>query len=203
MHTHSPNTTQCPPTHLHPAPDEVTPPNFVDCLETKLDQYKLLVDDHDQRISSLELASDDLSQRVSELENVCSSLREDNAKLKAKAVDLENCSRRQNIRILGLAESTERGRPTDFFSQFLQEIFGKDTLPSPPEIDRAHRTLAGRADPTRRRGPSFFICTGTKQRIYSLERHDEEGSSITMANRSVSWRTTVLKSCLNECNTGT
>ncbi|KAK7929596.1 hypothetical protein WMY93_005991 [Mugilogobius chulae] len=119
-------------------------------LETKLDQYKLLVDDHDQRISSLELASDDLSQRVSELENVCSSLREDNAKLKAKlAVDLENRSRRQNIRILGLAESTERGRPTDFFSQFLQEIFGKDTLPSPPEIDRAHRTLAGRADPTR------------------------------------------------------
>lgn len=84
-------------------------------IDSKLDQYKISLDGHDQRISSLELASEDLSQRVMDLENACSSLRDENAKLKAKVIDLENWSHRQNIRILGLAESTERGRPTEFF----------------------------------------------------------------------------------------
>lgn len=113
-----------------------------DAIDTKLDQNKVFLDDHDQRISSLELATDDLSQRVVDLENICSSLRDENTKLKAKVIDLENRSRRQNVRILGLAESTESGRPTEFFSQLLQDLYGKETLPSLPEIDRAHRSLA-------------------------------------------------------------
>ncbi|CAL9701054.1 unnamed protein product [Knipowitschia caucasica] len=122
-------------------------------METKLDQHKLVMDDHDQRISSLELSSDDMSQRVSDLENACCALREDNSKLKAKVLDLENRSRRQNIRILGLTESTEGARPTDFFPLWLQEVFGKDILPSPPEIDRAHRTLNAKPGPGERPRP--------------------------------------------------
>uniref|UniRef100_A0A3B3I1G2 L1 transposable element RRM domain-containing protein n=1 Tax=Oryzias latipes TaxID=8090 RepID=A0A3B3I1G2_ORYLA len=113
-----------------------------EAIDSKLDQNKLLLDDHDQRISSLELATDDLSQRVMDLENTCSSLREENAKLKAKAADLENRSRRQNVRILGLSEATESGNPTAFFSQLLQDLYRKEILPSFPEIVRAHRTLA-------------------------------------------------------------
>lgn len=122
-------------------------------LENKLDQTKLLTDDHDQRISSLELASEDFSQRIQEIEATCSSLREENDKLKAKVIDLENRSRRSNVRILGLAESTETGRPTEFFSQLLQEVFGKDVLPTPPEVDLAHRTLAPKPGPGQRARP--------------------------------------------------
>ncbi len=113
-------------------------------LEKKFEQVRSVVDEHGQRLSSLELASDDLSQRVSELENVCSGLRESNTKLTAKVVDLEGRSRRQNIRILGLAESIEGERATHFFSDLLCEIFGKEVLPSPPEIDRAHRSLTAK-----------------------------------------------------------
>lgn len=113
-------------------------------LEKKFEQVRSVVDEHSQRLSSLELASDDLSQRVTELENVCSNLRESNTKLAAKVVDLEGRSRRQNIRILGLAEPVEGDRPTQFFSDLLCEVFGKDTLPSPPEIDRAHRSLTAK-----------------------------------------------------------
>ena len=76
---------------------------------------------------------------MSELENICSGLRESNSKLTAKVVDLEGRSRRQNLRVLGLPEGTESGLPTEFFSKFLCEVFGSETLPSPPEIDRAHR----------------------------------------------------------------
>lgn len=85
-------------------------------LEEKLDHIQSKVEDHGQRLPSLELATEDLSQRVSELETICSSLSENNSKLMAKIADLEGQSRRQNIRILGLSESIERGGPTDFFS---------------------------------------------------------------------------------------
>lgn len=111
-------------------------------LDSKLDQMRLAVDDHGERVSSLELATEDLSQRVMDLEGICSTLRDDNARLKTKVADLESRSRRQNIRILGLPESIESGSPTDFFSKLLCEVFGNNTLPLPPELDRAHRSLA-------------------------------------------------------------
>lgn len=122
-------------------------------LDTKLDQTRLAVEDHGQRVSSLELAAEDLSQRVMDLESICSTLRDDNARLKAKVTDLESRSRRQNIRILGLPESIESGSPTEFFSKLLCEIFGNNTLPSPPEIDRAHRSLASKPAPGQRPRP--------------------------------------------------
>lgn len=119
-------------------------------IETKLDQTKLLVEDHDQRVSSLELATDDLSQRVLDLETACATLREENTKLKTKVTDLENRGRRSNLRIIGLAESTESGRPTEFFSRMLQDVIGRDILQSPPEIDRAHRALIPKPGPGQR-----------------------------------------------------
>lgn len=122
-------------------------------LDLKLDQTRLAVEDQDQHVSSHELVAEDLSQRVVELESICSTLRDDNARLKAKVTDLESRSRRQNIRILGLPESIESGRPTEFFSKLLYEVFGKDALPSQPEIDRAHRSLASKPAPRQRPRP--------------------------------------------------
>lgn len=96
---------------------------------------------------------EDLNQCVSELENVCSSLRESNYKLTAKVIDVEGRRRRQNICILGLVESIEGGRPTAFFSDLLCEVFGKETLPSPPETDRAHCSLTAKPAPGQRPRP--------------------------------------------------
>lgn len=59
------------------------------------------------------------------------------------------------MHILGLAESVEGGRPTDFFSALLCKVFGEGTLASPPEIDRAHRSLA--AKPARGQRPRPVI----------------------------------------------
>lgn len=71
-------------------------------LDSKLDQTRLEVEDHGQRVSSLELAAEDISQRVLDLD-ICSTQRDDNAKLKAKVSDLGSRSRRQNVRTLGPA----------------------------------------------------------------------------------------------------
>lgn len=72
--------------------------SFFDTTDSKSDQNKVVLDDHDQCISLLELATDHLSQRVMDLEN-SSFLQDEMVKLKAKAADLENLSRRQNVRI--------------------------------------------------------------------------------------------------------
>lgn len=122
-------------------------------VDNKLDQIRSMVEDHGERISSLETFSNDAEQRLQDLESLCSSLREDNTKLATKVSDLEGRSRRQNIRILGLPENTETGNPPQFFSGLLTEVYGKETLPTPPEIDRAHRSLAAKPKPGDRPRP--------------------------------------------------
>lgn len=110
-------------------------------IDNKLDQVCLSVKEQGERLSSLEFTLNDLSGRVRHLEDTCSTLTDNNLKLTTKVVDLESRSRRQNLRILGLAESTEKGQLTKFFSDLLVAVFGKELFSSPPEIDRAHRSL--------------------------------------------------------------
>ncbi|KAL1252289.1 hypothetical protein QQF64_020085 [Cirrhinus molitorella] len=113
-------------------------------LEAKLDLVQTAVSDHGPRIVSLESNADLLSERIHSLETVCAQLSENYDKLKAKTADLEGRSRRNNIRIIGLPESVEGPRPTVFFSEMLSEIMGNQILPSPPELDRAHRALVAK-----------------------------------------------------------
>lgn len=110
-------------------------------LETKLDLVQTAVSDHGSRITSLESNADLVSERIHSLEAVCAELTENYTKLKTKTADLENRSRRNNVRIIGLPEAVEGPRPTVFFSEMLSEVMGEQVLPSPPELDRAHRAL--------------------------------------------------------------
>lgn len=79
------------------------------------------------------------SQCIQALEITCAALAEDNAKLRAKAVDLEGRSRRNNIRILSLPESLEGPRPTTFLSELLVEVMSKEILQPYPKLDRAQK----------------------------------------------------------------
>ncbi|KAJ8014425.1 hypothetical protein DPEC_G00040080 [Dallia pectoralis] len=84
---------------------------------------------------------------------MCAELAESNAKLRMKTSDLESRSRGNNIRIIGLPESIEGPRPTTFFAELLVELLGQQTLPSPPELDRAHRALTAKPQPGSRPRP--------------------------------------------------
>ena len=86
------------------------------------------------------------------LEEKTSTLTTSNAKLAAKVLDLESRSRRNNIRVIGLPETIEGTQPTAFFSNMLGEVFG-DVLGSPPECERAHRSLAPKPAPHQRPRP--------------------------------------------------
>ncbi|CAI5657495.1 unnamed protein product [Oreochromis niloticus] len=113
-------------------------------LEARLDKIQTTITEHGQRMNLLESHAELQEQRLQALEERCVALAESNTKLKAKTIDLESRSRRNNIRIIGLPESIEGPRPTSFFADFLVEVLGDQILQSPPELDRAHRTLVAK-----------------------------------------------------------
>ncbi|KAI4788433.1 hypothetical protein KUCAC02_025853 [Chaenocephalus aceratus] len=87
------------------------------------------------------------------LEATCATLTDSNVKLLAKVTDLKSRSRRNNIRIVGLPESIEGPHPSTFFPKLLMEVFGEGVLDSPPECDRAQRSLTDKPKPGQRPRP--------------------------------------------------
>lgn len=116
-------------------------------LASTLDSIQSTINDHGERIDSIEVNATSVDQRLQQLEGAYTALQKDNDLLKQKVADLEGRSRRQNIRIIGLPESIEGPRPSAFFSQLLIDVLGPEVLTSPPEIDRAHRSLAPKPAP--------------------------------------------------------
>lgn len=126
--------------------------------EANLRTVQTTVDDHEERIVSLERFADSTSQELADARAELTAMAGENAKLRARLTDLSGRSRRNNVRVIGLPEQIEdQTRPTAFFSQLLFEVLGADILPSPPELDRAHRAQPARlASPGRPR--QVVIC---------------------------------------------
>lgn len=99
------------------------------------------ISSHGSKIKDIETSMNSVDERLDILERKYQSLERDNEKLKSKADDLENRSRRNNLRILGIPENVETSKPSHFMASFFAELFG-DKLPQTPEIERAHRSLA-------------------------------------------------------------
>ncbi|KAK7886458.1 hypothetical protein WMY93_026079 [Mugilogobius chulae] len=130
---------------------------FFDEVNCKLDELQRESDNHGERLTSLEENANTFDQRVSRLEATCSALQTANDKLKAKLVDVEGRHRRLNVRLVGLPEGIEGPQPSKFFAKLLQDAFGQDVFPTPPELDRAHRSLVQKPGPGERPRP-VIIC---------------------------------------------
>ncbi|KAI2642956.1 LINE-1 type transposase domain-containing protein 1 [Labeo rohita] len=98
--------------------------------------------------------------------------------IQTTVVDLESRSRRNNIRIIGLPESTEGPRPSVFFSELLAEVFGDGVLESPPECDRAHRSLSDKPKPGQRPRPVIV-------RLHRFQQKEKIIREIIMAGWTV------------------
>lgn len=138
----------------------------VSTLDVKLDRIQAIVTEHASKISSLEAHANSQEERSRALETTCAMLTESNAKLFSKVVDLESRSRRNNIRIIGLPESIEGPRPSIFFSDLLVEVLGNEVLESPPECDRAHRSLTDKPKPGQRPRPVII-------RLHKFQQKDK------------------------------
>lgn len=106
-----------------------------------------------ERLTSAETRISKVEDDVSSLTSKEASLHKKLQELQLKVDDLENRSRRSNLRLVGLPENTEQGEITIFLQTWLVDVLGRDAFQSPPIIERAHR-LQGRNTPN---GPPRVI----------------------------------------------
>ncbi len=99
----------------------------------KLDNMIKRVIEAEQRISALE---DNQVNSSTRLGSIDSSLQ----KALERIEDLENRSRRQNIRIVGLKEGTEGGDPIAFFETWIPTTLNMNANDGRIKLERAHRT---------------------------------------------------------------
>uniref|UniRef100_A0A3P8S1B4 L1 transposable element RRM domain-containing protein n=1 Tax=Amphiprion percula TaxID=161767 RepID=A0A3P8S1B4_AMPPE len=149
---------------------------IIEKLSAQLFADRAIIERHDQTIQHMEVSLNDMETRLTTLESTCLALAKENDILKQKTEDLENRSRRNNIRIIGLPEKAEGQQPSSFTETLLKELFSAESFHTPLTVDRAHRITTSRKkqDET----PRPFIVRihrhQTKERIMKLAR--EAGS---------------------------
>lgn len=110
-----------------------------DILEATLASTQASLLSLGNRVKEVEDATSSFDSRLSNLGQACTKMRAENEALCSKVIDLEARSRRQNIKIVGLAEKIENGRPSEFLTEFLPELLGASNFSKPIVVDRAHR----------------------------------------------------------------
>lgn len=71
-------------------------------------------------------------------------LQKTNKALRVKVNDLEGRSQCNNIKIIGIPEGEEKGRPTEFVAALISKILGETHFQGPLVIDRVHCALKPR-----------------------------------------------------------
>ena len=144
---------------------------IISSLTAQISANHATIAKHDQTIQAIETSMNDYHDRLTTLESAVGKLTKENEQLQLKVDDLENRSRRCNIRITGIPEGAEANQPTSFIESCLGEILGPDAFPHPLTVDRAHRlTFQRRQDGAPR---PFIACIHrfqVKQRIMQLAR---------------------------------
>ena len=87
------------------------------------------------------IIASDLDARMLALEAKCIELAGHNTELHTKVLDLEARSRRHKIKIVGIQEGEEEGRPTKYFSRLIPKPLGVKHFPHSVKVDQAHSSL--------------------------------------------------------------
>lgn len=129
--------------------------NFSDIVEKKLSQISGTLDRISTALENQSTRITEAEHRVSEVEDTVSSFEtrlaaaEKKIKVMAEGLDdMENRSRRDNIRVLNLREGVEGKQPIQFFESWLPTVLGLDASPGSKgriKIDRAHRSFGPRS----------------------------------------------------------
>lgn len=127
-------------------------------LQTSVDSLRDIVNNFQGRLTATESIAGENFERLTTTEATVESLQAQNKVLQDRLDDLENRSRRVNLRIINVPEGSEAGRdPVEFMSGLLMECLGSDVLTKPPELERAHRSLAPKPKPGGNPRP-FVVC---------------------------------------------
>ena len=101
-------------------------------LQTSIDALRETVNHFNGRLAAAESLAGDNFERITNTEKTVKILQAQNKSLLDRIDDLENRSRRVNLRIINIPEGSEKGRDTTkFISNLLMESLGPDVLSSP------------------------------------------------------------------------
>lgn len=137
------------------------------------------LDEAEARLLAVENTVTVHEPRIAELEKQVSALTE--------SLDMaENYNRRLNIRVVGLAEDTEKGQPADFFETWLPRVLKLTTKAGRIKLERAHRSLAPKPEPNKRPRSLLlrFHAFRDKQRVMEAARRaSQDGGLIYNGSR--------------------
>lgn len=127
-------------------------------LQTSVDALRETVSSFQNRLSRVEVTTGENFASITKAESTISQLEKDNAALRDRVDDLENRSRRANLRIINVPEGSENGQDTiQFISKMLLDIMGPEVFDKAPELERAHRSFLPK--PKQGAAPrAFVVC---------------------------------------------
>uniref|UniRef100_A0AAV2KW34 Transposase element L1Md-A101/L1Md-A102/L1Md-A2 n=1 Tax=Knipowitschia caucasica TaxID=637954 RepID=A0AAV2KW34_KNICA len=106
-------------------------------LKANVNSIQTLVETQGATIKDLEVSATSCSDELTSLQASVCDLAEEVKQLQSKCEDLEGRSRRNNIRLIGLAEGLELPNTREFISQLLRDLLRLEEVPL---LDRAHRS---------------------------------------------------------------
>ena len=110
-------------------------------IGAQLTKIETSIQNYGTRLQSLEEHAYETDKRLQDIESRGETVSaRDFDKLKKQVESIENHSRKLNLRFLGLKSGLEAGNPTDFTTNLLYELFGRELLGPPPLLSIAHRT---------------------------------------------------------------
>lgn len=116
----------------------------MDHIQTSLNTIHGSLSTLGDQISELEQRVGSNEDNISDLEKRVKTLEKENSYLKDKVEDAENRSRSSNLRFLHIPERAEGRDILGFMNQLIPRLLGKDNFPTPPNIERVHRSPTAR-----------------------------------------------------------
>ena len=110
-----------------------------DCVLTAIHEIKSDFKEFLGRLAQAEDHIDDIEYDIAGEKTKVAALEKQVYELTAEVDDLENRSRRSNLRLVNLPEKVEKGDAAAFLEKWLPEALGPETFPAPLLIERAHR----------------------------------------------------------------
>lgn len=125
-------------------------------IQTTMDAIQETVNSFQARLASTEAIAGENFERLNSAEATIKTLQVANQELLDRVDDLENRSRRSNLRVVNIPEGSENGKdPVKFMEELLMECMGPGVFTEPPELERAHRSVA--TAPARGRPARAFV----------------------------------------------
>lgn len=154
-----------------------------DTLEKRMDMMGAKLQTHDRRLdlaeSRISDTEDGASKALKRLEWAEHILKE----VEIKSEDLEARGRRNNIRFLGVPESTNTGKLDLFIENLLSEMFGRESFTQGFVVERAHRSLGPRPAPGLSPRPIIARLLNFRDRDTALRLAREKGDIIWQGSK--------------------